>query len=131
VAEARRVHAGPERPAHALDFAQAAAGLSRRIPDLPDRRVLVEFQWLLAMLGDGHSLVYLMPATRASFGMLPLDLYLFADGLFIIDGTGPAQELIGSKVLRFGPRTTEEILQRMEPFVSRDNAMGLKAFASL
>jgi hypothetical protein len=100
-------------------------------PTLPDRRVLVEFQRLLAMLGDGHSLVYLMPATRASFGMLPLDLYLFADGLFIIDGTGPAQELIGGKILRFGPRTTEEILQRMEPFVSRDNAMGLKAFASL
>jgi len=131
VAEARRVHAGPTRPAHAPEFAQAAAELSQRIPNLPDRRIVVEFQRLLAMLGDGHSIMYPMPAPRASFAMLPLDLYRFDDGLFIIDCVGSAQELIGSRIVRFGSRTTEEILDQMEPFVSRDNTMGLKAFAGL
>jgi hypothetical protein len=131
VTEARRVHASPARPAHTPAFAQAAADLSQRIPDLSDRRIVVELQRLLAMLGDGHSIVYAMPIPRASFSMLPVDLYLFSDGLFITDGTGPAQELNGSRIVRFGARTTEEILEAMEPFVSRDNAMAPKAFAGL
>src|SRR5512145_1811585 len=57
VAEARRVHASPARPAHSRAFTQAAANLSQRIPDLSDRRIVVELQRLLAMLGDGHSIV--------------------------------------------------------------------------
>src|SRR5512145_3425715 len=56
VTEARRVHASPARPAHTPAFAQAAADLSQRIPDLSDRRIVVELQRLLAMLGDGHSI---------------------------------------------------------------------------
>jgi hypothetical protein len=131
ISEARQVHASPTRPAHAPEFAQAAADLSQRIPDLSDRRIAVELQRLLAMLGDGHSIVYAMPIPRVSFSMLPVDLYLFSDGLFIIAGAGPAQELSGSRIVRFGTRTTEEILEAMEPFVSRDNAMGLKSFAGL
>lgn len=131
VAEARRLHAGPERPAHSAAFARAAAELSRRVPDLPDRRVVVELQRLLAMLGDGHSLVYPMPGPRTSFQMLPVELYQFEDGLFIVDGSGPAQELIGSRVVRFGPLRTEEVLRRMAPYVSRDNEIGLKAFVGL
>lgn len=131
VSEARRQHAGPARPAHGRAFAAAAAELSRRIPELSDRRVAVEFQQLLAMLHDGHSLVYPMPSARMRFDMLPVDVYLFEDGLFVIEGTGPARELIGSRIEKFGPRTTEEVLGAMAPFVSRDNDVGLKAFASL
>jgi hypothetical protein len=130
-AEARRVHAGPDRPAHSRAFADAVVELSRRIPGLSDRRIAVEFQRLVAMLGDGHSLVYPMPGPRASFSMLPIDVYLFDDGLCVIDGTGPGEQLIGSRIVRFGPRETENILREMEPYVSRDNAMGLKTFAGL
>lgn len=131
VALARRVHTGPRRPAYSADFAQAAAQLRARVPDLPDRTVAVEIQRLLARLEDGHSLVYPMPSPRASLGMLPVEVYLFDDGLYIVDGTGPARALIGSRIRRFGALATEEVLRRMEPYVSRDNAMGLKAFASL
>lgn len=131
VAEARRVHAGPARPAHSVEFATAAASLSDRIPDLPDRRVVVELQRLLAMLGDGHSLVYPMPTPRAPFAMLPVDLYLFDDGLFVVDAAGSARRLIGSRVVRFGTRAADDVLRDLAPFVSRDNAMAFKSFATL
>jgi hypothetical protein len=129
--EARRLHAGPSRPAHSPAFADALADLSRRIPDLSDGRMVVEIQRLLAMLGDGHSVVYPMPGPREPFAMLPVDLYLFDDGLFVADGTGPATELVGSRVARFGSRSTEDVLREMEPYVSRDNAVALKTFAGL
>jgi hypothetical protein len=131
VAEARRVHAGPSRPAHGPEFASAAAELARRLPDLPDHRIAVEIQRLLALLGDGHSLVYAMPSPRASFAMLPIDLHLFEDGLFIVDADGPARELVGSQITHFGDLTTAEALRRMEPYVSRDNTMAFKGFAAL
>ncbi|RPH39021.1 MAG: hypothetical protein EHM91_12970 [Planctomycetota bacterium] len=131
VAEARRVHAGPTRPAHGPEFAVAAAELERRVPDLPDHRIAVELQRLLALLGDGHSLVYATPSPRVSFGMLPIDLYLFEDGLFIVDGQGPASPLVGSRITRFGDLTAAETLRRMEPYVSRDNAMAFRGFAAL
>jgi hypothetical protein len=131
VAEAQRVHAGPGRPAHSPVFAQAAAELSRRIPDLPDHRIAVEIQRLVAMLGDGHSLVYPMPSPRMPFATLPLDLYLFDDGLFVVDGSRLAEDLIGSRVVRFGGRPAEDVLRDMAPYVSRDNDMALKAFAGL
>jgi hypothetical protein len=80
VAEARRQHAGPARPAHSAEFARAADALKRRIPRLPDRLVVVELQQLLALLPDGHSLVYPAPTPRVPFAMLPIDVYLFRDG---------------------------------------------------
>jgi hypothetical protein len=131
VSEARRVHAGPNRPAHTPAFARAADDLSRRIPDLPDRRIVVEIQRLMALLGDGHSLVYAAPGPHATFSMLPIDLYLFEDGLFVVGGTGAGEELVGSRIVRFGSQPTSEVLRRMEPFISRDNAIGSKAFIQM
>jgi hypothetical protein len=131
IAEARRVHAGPARPAHGRLFGDAAATLARRIPELSDRRIAVEIQRLMAILGDGHSVLYATPSRRVAFGMLPVELYLFDDGLFIVDGTGGSAPLIGAQVVRFGARPTADVVGDMTPFVSRDNAMGVKAFASL
>ena len=131
VSEARRVHAGPARPAHSPAFADAAADLARRIPELPDRRIAVELQRLMAMLGDGHSLVYPRPSPRMPFGTLPIDVYVFEDGVYVVDGSGPAAELVGSRVVRIGSRPTEDVLREMAPYVSRDNDMALKAFAGV
>ena len=131
MAEARRVHAGPSRPADRPEFARAAVELERRLPDLPDHRIAVEIQRLLALLGDGHSMLYAMPSPRVSFAMLPIDLYLFEDGLFVVDAQGSANDLVGSRITRFGDLMTAETLRRMEPYVSRDNAMAFKGFVAL
>ena len=64
VAEARRVHAGPSRPAHSSAFADAASRIVARVGELQDHQIAVEIQRLMAMLGDGHSLLYPMPSER-------------------------------------------------------------------
>jgi len=119
------------RPAHSPAFPEAAADLARRIPDFPDRRIAVELQRLMAMLGDAHSLVYPRPSPRMPFGTLPIDIYVFEDGVYVVDGSGPAAELVGSRVVRIGSRPTEDVLREMAPYVSRDNDMALKAFAGV
>jgi hypothetical protein len=128
---ARRIHASPLRPAYGPAFANAARRLKSRVSELPDNRVTVEIQRMVAILGDGHSLVYPMPARGTSFAMLPVDVYLFADGLFVVGGVDSGKDLIGCRILRIGSVPVDELLTRMTPYVSRDNEMGVKAFASL
>lgn len=131
VAEAKRQHAGPARPAHSAEFSSAAARLKQRVPTLPDRLVVVELQRLLAMLRDGHSLVYPAPTARAPFAMLPIDLYVFSDGVYVVDAMPQHRALIGSRVARIGGKSAEELLRALPPYVSRDNDMGVRAFASI
>lgn len=131
VATARRVHAGPTRPAHTPAFAQATASLFARIPQLSDARVTVEVQRLVAMLGDGHSLVYPMPSRVATFGALPIELYQFEDGIYVVGALEGSRMPLGARVERIGGVPIATMLSRMTPYVSRDNASGLTSFAGL
>jgi hypothetical protein len=126
--EARRVHAGPTKPAHRPGFQQAVTALSRRVPGVTDERLVAEVQRVMAMLGDGHSLVYMMSTPRVSLTMLPVDLYWFAEGVYVIGGVGEGATLIGNRVVRIGGRPVEDLLREIEPYVSRDNAMAVRVF---
>lgn len=128
--EARRVHASPSRPAHRPEFEDMVRRLSDQIPNLSDERMVIEVQRLLALLGDGHSLVYLNPTPQIPLSRLPVDLYWFADGIFVIGGTGEGERLIGTRIVRIGKQPVERLQQRLESYISRDNAMGLKRFGS-
>lgn len=131
VAAAQRLHAGPTRPAHSAAFTGAVRALSTQVPTLTDARVTVEVQRLLARLGDGHSLVYPMPSRVASFAALPFEVHRFSDGLFVVGVLDSARVPLGARIERMGGVPTATVLERMAPYVSRDNAMGLQAFASL
>jgi hypothetical protein len=63
-----------------------------------------------------------MPLTQ-----LPLRLHLFSDGLFVIDAEPGYERLIGRKVTRLGPTSTEDALQRLAEYVPADNRHMVKA----
>ncbi|MEZ4587084.1 MAG: hypothetical protein R2909_11840 [Gemmatimonadales bacterium] len=125
VVEARRMHAGPDRPAHGPAFAEAAEALKRRVPELTDVRVAVELQRLLASLGDGHSLLYPFPTPKVPFARVPLDLWQFSDGLVVIGADSSQARRVGQRVVAIGGVAVGEALARLEPYVSRDNPMGM------
>lgn len=129
VYEAKRMHAGPERPAHSASFDSAAASIRARIDDLDNDRLLLEMSRLVALLGDGHSGIYGPGSdTPLAFesGTLPLLLYEFTDGLFVIDAVGDARRWIGAEVLRFGEMPAAEAVLALTPYVHHDNAMTVK-----
>lgn len=129
VEEAKRMHAHPDRPAFSPAFDSAAAVLHARIPELTDDRVLVELQRLVVLLGDGHSGLYGPgPDAPLTFtaGSLPVRLYEFSDGLFIVDAVGEARPWIGHQVLTFGPRPAHELIGELPAYVHHDNAMTVK-----
>ncbi len=124
VAEARRMHVGPDRPAFGPSFTAAAAELKQRVPSLSDSRMATEVQRLLALLGDGHSILYPTSSARVTFTRVPLDLWFFSDGLAVVGADGPLADRIGRRIVAVGGVPVAEVLRRLDPYISRDNPMG-------
>jgi hypothetical protein len=124
VAQARREHADPARPAWSKDFAQAAQELHTRIRELSDDGVMAGLMRLVAILNDGHTAVYgARPDSPCVFEqrVLPLRFRLFPGGLYVIGGEGELVEHAGSRVLHFSGVPAEDVLERMSVFRGGDN----------
>lgn len=120
--EARRLHASPRREAFSTEFANAARALSDRIPQLSDGQIRVGMQALLTLLRDGHTGVDIDYRAQR----LPIRLYFFPEGVFVIDASEEHQALIGSRITRIGTRSIEQLVAALPPYVPRDNREGLK-----
>jgi hypothetical protein len=130
VAEARRMHAGPGRPAHSERFQRAADVLKARVPELSDDRLVLELGRLATLLGDGHTGIFggTEPGSPISLRAtsLPLLVYEFTDGLFVVDATDPYRDWIGAEVLQIGGLSADAVLDSLPPSIHGDNAMTVK-----
>jgi tetratricopeptide (TPR) repeat protein len=128
VEEIRRLHAAFERPAFSPEFDAAIADIRAGIPGLTDEQIANELKRLVVMLGDGHSGIWSVPQGEVRFSGLPIDVYLFSDGPFIVGAGGAdAQELIGSRLLEIGGRPVDELVPGVEPYLAVDNPMGVRS----
>jgi hypothetical protein len=128
VAEIRRLrgHLGG-RPLPNAVF-EAAERLKAAIPGMSDDAIALELIHIVALIGDGHSWLSNTGATPApdatvtvNARTLPLQFWLFDDGLFVIHAAEGFEEWIGSRVLRLGDLTVDDALARLTPYVPRDN----------
>jgi len=125
--EARRLHASPGRQAFSPAFTDGLAALRDSVPALSDGAILRGLQRVVALLGDGHSVVYgIVPAGGGPPPALPLVLYQFDDGIFVVDADSARTALIGSRVLAFGDVPADTVLWRLAPYVNHDNAMTIR-----
>lgn len=94
-------------------LAARADRLRERIPEVSDQRILVELQGCASLAGDGHT--YVLPfAPRVETTGLPLQLYCFSDGVFVIGAEPGHERWIGSEVVAIGATPAKEL-----PSVSR------------
>lgn len=119
---------------HAMTRAQfdsALQSIDRRLPRLARHRVIVELQKLDALVGDGHSNVSPWRDSTAQFHELPIALYWFEDGLYVRAATKAQAALVGARVLAIGGVPVDQALARVRPLISRDNEMGVRAWAPI
>lgn len=127
VAEAQRLHPGLQRPAYSEHFLEEAAAIDRRIPAWDDSQIVVALQQLLVILGDGHSGIRFDSVDELPpLLMLPVDFYLFHDGLFVVNGQGEAAKWVGARVAKIGAKWTDELLQALSRYVPADNQMQVR-----
>jgi hypothetical protein len=106
------------------EFAEAIDDLKSRIPDLKRHEIIVEIARIVAMVGDGHTQLWLTPNTRNGFNQVPILLYWLTDGLYVLAVDERYAETAGGRVLKIGDVSTEEAMQRVRGIVHRDNEMG-------
>jgi hypothetical protein len=105
-----------------------AAALKTKISQYSDERMLTELERITYYMHDGHS--YILPVSRKfpTF-YLPIQVYIFSDGTYIVDADGPNKDLIGSKVVRINGVPVEKLEDDMNSFIHQDNLYTVKWFA--
>ncbi len=96
--------------------------LQEAVPRLTDVRIAVEMMRILCLLGDGHAFVEDPDPHSELSRTVPVQFYLFEEGLYIIAANPAYRKLLGGRVLRLGERPVDEILRGLLPILSRDNA---------
>jgi len=117
---------------HAMTRAQfdsALQAIDQSLPRIARHQVIVELQKLCALVGDGHSNVSPWRDSSAVFHQLPVALYWFEDGIFVRAATDAQAELLGARVVGVGGVPVDQALARVRPLISRDNEMGIRAWA--
>src|SRR5262249_25650440 len=115
-------HASFSREAFSPAFDEAARTLRARIPRLTDPEIFMEMRKLLTLLKDGHSNVH----PDLNVPRLPVDLYFFRDGLFVVGGAGEGEALIGGRVVAIGGRNVDTLLARLAAYTPQDNQMQVR-----
>ena len=118
--ELKRRHYSPFRKVSKEQFDSTVADLHARIPRMKDEEIEVGFMRLTRLMGDGHT--YLRP-THLSTHTLPVQLFHFREGLFIIRGSPEHRDLVGLRVERIGGHATSDLIRKLDPIISQDNEM--------
>ncbi len=117
----------PSRDYDETEFGAAVARLAAAVPELSDAQLIVGLLKLLRPLGDGHA--YIAPAEddQDLNRVLPVKLYLFAEGLFVTAvAAAQHRRLLGAQVLAVGEHDATEALAALEPLLSRDNTQQVR-----
>ena len=112
-------------PAHAvlrsrLDGAKITS-LSAAVPNLSDEQITARIDLFIGALGGGHDLFWPVYPERGAMLPFALKVYLFTDGLYIIDAYDP--ELIGSRIDFFGETPAAAAYETVANAFPGDNDM--------
>ena len=111
------------------DFDRAVAGLDAEIPDTSDAQIMIAMMKLLRPLGDGHAFI-LPPGDSEELGAaLPVDFYLFAEGVFVVAADQRYERLLGARIDSIDGHPIDEVLAAIDQVLSRDNDQQVKYFA--
>lgn len=110
------------------EFEKALDRLNVTYSDLDRDSVRFEVSRILSDLRDGHAfLAGMIPPLGSEFDPLPIDIYLFSDGLYIRSADPAFARLAGARVLAIGPLSAEKAFARAAELVTYDNEMTLKS----
>ncbi len=131
VNEIKRVHYYYRNVELPSDFQDTIERLTNSLQDLSDSEVVIEIQKALALIGDGHTLIYPFGMNEGQLAHHPIITYMFSDGLFIIDGGKKYDDHIGKEVIKVGGKPVTEILENLKSYVSADNPSEFKWVAPM
>lgn len=101
------------------------------IPKLTDIQLMLELQKLMVKLGDGHTTFYLNHEREELRKALPVEFYLFKEGLYIIQAEKAFSHLLGAKILSVENKSMDEVMTKMKSIMSADNSQQYKGWFAM
>jgi hypothetical protein len=115
-------------------FDAAVDDLIGRLPALSDDEVLVGLMRLVAMISsqgrDGHMGMW-PPDNPEAVHRFPIRVWEFPEGMFVTAARTPNADLVGTRIVAVDGVPIDEVLERLDPVVPRDNASNLRAARSV
>ncbi|MEO8513469.1 MAG: tetratricopeptide repeat protein [Ignavibacteria bacterium] len=100
--------------------------LEENIEALDDAQIFTELMKITASVGDGHTSIYSGQDGKFMLHYLPLQFFMFEDGLYVIQVSAEYKELAGKKIKKIGNTNTNDLLEKIKPVASLDNELALK-----
>ena len=135
-----QIHWAPFEHVSRDSFREVVADIKEAASDRSDGEMTVAIRRLLALIGDGHTLLLgdgdamladPLTGRRAahgggpSFSRYPVAFALFSDGLFVVRAAEPLRDVVGARVVKVGGVDANDALSRITPYCPVDNEMGL------
>ena len=102
------------------NFDKGIQNLKNNLNQFSNNEVTFKIMQLMAGLGDGHTELQVFGEDIA-FKRLPISLYYFQEGLYLVGGHEFLKEHIGSQVTHIGGIPSAEILERLTKLIAHDN----------
>jgi tetratricopeptide (TPR) repeat protein len=115
------LHADADQLTKAVELERVLSDLSLAVPNLSDQQVTAQLDLFIGSLGGGHDLFWPVYPERGAMLPFALKIYLFTDGLYIIDAYDP--QLIGFKIDLFGKTPAAEAYEIVANAFPGDNDM--------
>lgn len=121
--EVKRVNPDYRNQPFPEEFERRYRDLRANAPNLSDEEIFFGMQRMLAVLHQGHLILWADHNARTPNRYLPVRFYAFPDGVYIMGADEAHQNLIGSRVLSIGSLTAEEAFRRKSAAESVDGDM--------
>jgi hypothetical protein len=113
---------------HGTPRAELAAAVDELIGEVPsasDDELLDGVLRIVAMVSaggrDGHTGAFIWGSGSYPVHSMPLRLWQFSDGMYIVDALPPYEELIGARLDSVAGTATAEIVNALDRLIPRDN----------
>lgn len=105
------------------DFNTLFDEVNSSIDELSDEQIIVEIMKIMGVLGSGHNFIIPTSSKVGALKKLPIQIYQFTDGMYIVDAKEGFEKWIGFKVEKIGDTSIEDALEKTNLVNARDNAM--------
>jgi hypothetical protein len=102
----------------------AVSDLSASVPALQDYEVVVGLMKVVAMIGDSHTTINVLPAGFRSY---PLQFAPFSDGLYVVGATQQTASALGARIVAIGETPIEDAVEAVGAVVPHENDAWLRA----
>ena len=112
------------------EFDIAIQNFHKEIPKMQAHEVLVGFAKIVGMFKYGHTRVGFREGP-VTYQKLPLNLYQFPDGVYIIGAHKDYSSVVGSRIIAVEGTPIKDVLKAIYPVVPVENEQFFKAYAGI